>query len=60
MRKTIDPKRIALLDRQEKLRAQFEKDYSRMKRALTRMEKCRRALARLARQMQKMEANHAP
>ena len=55
-RKTIDPKRLALLDRQDKLRADFERSYSRMKRAFTRMEKARRAIARLARQLVKLDA----
>jgi hypothetical protein len=55
-RKTIDPRRIALLDRQDKLRADFERSYSRMKRAFHRMEKARAALARLARQLAKIDA----
>jgi hypothetical protein len=58
-RKTIDPKRVALLDRQAKLRADYERAYTRMKRAFTRMEKCRKALARLARQLEQMEAASA-
>ena len=49
--KAIDPKTASLLDRQAKLRADYERNYSRLKRALGRMEKCRRALARLARQL---------
>jgi hypothetical protein len=54
-RKTIDPKRVALLDRQAKLRQQFERDFSRLLRITHRLEKCRKGLARLARQLEAME-----
>jgi hypothetical protein len=56
-KKAIDPKRLALLDRQDKLRTQFEKDFARLTRTFHRLEKCRRALARLARQLAKMDAD---
>ena len=55
-RKTIDPKRIALLDRQAKLQAECERHYGRMKRAFNRLEKARRALSRTARQLDRMDA----
>jgi hypothetical protein len=55
VKKTADPKRVALLDRLDKLRADFERSYARMKRAFTRMEKCRRALARLTRQLGRLD-----
>ena len=55
-KKTIDPKRLAMFDRQEKLRADYERNYSRMKRAFTRMEKARAALARLARLLAKIDS----
>ncbi len=55
-RKTADPKRIALLDRLDKFRAEFERNYSRMKRAFTRMEKARCGVARLTRQLAKLDA----
>jgi hypothetical protein len=54
-KKTSDPRRIALLDKQEKLRAEFERNYSRMRRAFNRMEKARAALARVARQLDKLD-----
>jgi hypothetical protein len=47
-KKTSDPRRIALLDKQEKLRVEFERNYSRRRRAFNRMEKARAALARVA------------
>ena len=53
-KKTSDPRRIALLDKQEKLRAEFERNYSRMRRAFNRMEKARAALIRVARQLNKL------
>ena len=53
---TIDPKRAALLDKQDKLRTQFEQDFARLTRTFHRLEKCRQSLARLARQLAKMDA----
>ncbi len=55
-RKTIDPRRAALLDQQAKLRQQFECDFSRLLRVTHRLEKTRRALARLARQVEQLDA----
>jgi hypothetical protein len=55
-RKTIDPRRLALLDRQAKLRQQFEKGFSRLLRITHRLEKTRRALGRLARQLEQAES----
>jgi hypothetical protein len=54
-RKTIDPKRIALLDKADKARADFERWYARLKRAFNRMEQSRRTLARLQRQLDKLD-----
>jgi hypothetical protein len=54
-KKTSDPRRIALLDKQDKLRAEFERNYGRMKRAFRRMEKARAALGRLARRLDKLD-----
>jgi hypothetical protein len=54
-KKTRDPRRIALLDKQDKLRAEFERNYDRLKRALRRMEKARAALGRLARRLDKLD-----
>jgi len=53
-RKTRDPKRVALLDRLEKCRADFERYYTRLKRAFTRLEKIRGQMARLHRQLNKL------
>jgi hypothetical protein len=53
--KTIEPRRHALLDRQAKLRQQFERDFSRLVRVTHRLEKTRRALVRLARQLDQLE-----
>ncbi len=55
-RKTIDPRCVALLDRQAKVRQQFERDFSRLVRVTHRLEKTRRALARLARQVEQLDA----
>jgi hypothetical protein len=55
-KKTADPKRVALLDRLDKLRADFERNYARMKRAFNRMEKARRGAARLTRQLARPDA----
>jgi hypothetical protein len=58
-RKIIDPRRLALLDKQAKLRQQFERDFSRLIRVTHRLEKCRRSLGRLARQLEQREAASA-
>jgi hypothetical protein len=58
-RKRTDPRLVALLDKQAKLRQQFERDFSRLLRITHRLEKTRRALARLARQLEQMEAASA-
>lgn len=55
-RKHTDPRRVSLLDRQVKLRQQFERDFSRLLRVTHRLEKTRRALARLARQLDQLDA----
>jgi hypothetical protein len=52
--KTRDPKRIALLDRLDKCREDFERWYARLKRAFTRLEKIRGEMARLHRQLNKL------
>jgi hypothetical protein len=54
-RKTSDPRKIALLDKQGRLQAEFERSYSRMRRAFKRMEKARAALVRVARQLDKSD-----
>jgi hypothetical protein len=54
VRKTRDPKRIALLDRLDKCRADFERWYARLKRAFTRLEKIRGQIVRLSRQLAKL------
>jgi hypothetical protein len=54
-KKTSNPRKIALLDRQEKPRVEFERNYSRMRRAFNRMEKGRAALIRVARQLDKLD-----
>jgi hypothetical protein len=55
MKKTIDPKRAALMDRRQQLLAAFEKDFSRLTRVMHRLEKTRRNLARIARELAKTE-----
>jgi hypothetical protein len=52
-RKTQDPKCIALLDRLDRCRADFERWYGRLKRAFTRLEKIRRQITRLNRQLER-------
>ena len=47
-RKRTDPRLVALLDKQAKLRQQFERDFSRLLRITHRLEKARRSLGRLA------------
>jgi hypothetical protein len=54
-RKTNDPRKVALNDRIEKCRADFERWYARAKRAFGKMEKVRRTLGRLRRQLAKLE-----
>jgi len=53
-RKARDPKRIALLDRPDKSREDFERWYARTKRAFGRMEKAKQQICRLHRQLAKM------
>jgi hypothetical protein len=55
MRKTTDPRKVALLDKIHQARECFERYYSRMKRAFTRMEKERQRIARLQRQLDKLD-----
>jgi hypothetical protein len=55
VRKTIDPKRAALMDRRQRLLEAFEKDFSRLARVMHRLEKTRRALSRIARQLNQTE-----
>jgi hypothetical protein len=50
-RKTTDPRRIALEDKADRARADFERWYVRCKRAFTAMEKARQRLIRLQRQL---------
>jgi hypothetical protein len=57
-RKRIDPKRAKLLELQDKLRADFERNYVRLRRAFTRMEKCRQALARVAKRLAALDAQN--
>jgi hypothetical protein len=57
VKKTTDPKVIALLDRLDRCRADFERNYARMKRAFNRMEKARRGVARLTRRLAGMGAS---
>lgn len=55
-RKTTDPRRIALLDKRAMLQAECERHYGRMKRAFNRLEKARRALARIAKRIAALDA----
>lgn len=55
-RKTQDPRRIALLDKQEKLRRDFDRAYARMRRSFRQMEKTRQALIRLAKRLDALDA----
>ncbi len=54
-RKRIDPRRLALQQRAGKLQTECERHYGRMKRAFNRLEKARRALGRVMRQLEKMD-----
>ena len=59
-RKTRDPVLIALLDEQQKTIAAYEKAYSRLKRAFTRMDKLKKKIVRLARKIHDHEAKETP
>jgi hypothetical protein len=54
-KKSNDPRRLALLEKLEAERAGFEKGYSRMKRALTKMDKHKQRIVRLARQLDQLD-----
>jgi hypothetical protein len=54
-RKRIDPKRVALLDKQVKLRRDFEKAYIKMRRAIARMERSRKAIIRIDRGLEALD-----
>jgi hypothetical protein len=54
-RKTIDPALVALHDRRQRAIADFERDYSRLKRVFTRMEKTRARLRRITRRIAQLE-----
>lgn len=55
-RKIRDPKLLALLDKQEKLRRDFDRAYARMRRSFRQMEKTRLALIRLAKRLDALDA----
>ena len=55
-KKTTDPRLVALLDKQEKLRADCERSYQRMRRAFNRLEKTRQALNRLGKRIDAFRA----
>jgi hypothetical protein len=57
-KKTTDPKRLALLDKADKARADYEKWYARMRRAFNRCEKSRLKLTRLQRLLDRPEGGH--
>jgi hypothetical protein len=59
-RKTADPRRVALLDKQDRARQDFERNYARLKRAFGRMEKARQRLARLQSQLARLESEGQP
>jgi hypothetical protein len=54
-KKTTDPKRLSLLHKADKARADFEKWYARMRRAFNAMEKARLKLVRLQRQLDRTD-----
>ena len=54
-RKTRDPVLIALLDEQHKTSNQYEQWFFRMKRAVTRMDRLRKKLLRLAKKIHEHE-----
>jgi hypothetical protein len=58
-KKTADPKLIALYDQQSKALADVERWYGRLKRAFNRLEKARRAAARLRRRIDQHTATQA-
>jgi hypothetical protein len=58
-RKTQNPALIALHDERAKATAEFERWFSRCKRAFTRMDKARKKLARIARKIRDMETQPA-
>jgi hypothetical protein len=54
-RKTPDPRRVALLDKADRARADFERWYRRLRRALTGCEKARRRMANVQRQLARLD-----
>ena len=50
-RKTSDPQLIALMDQRAKAQAEFDRWYSRLKRAFTRLDTARRKVARLGKRI---------
>jgi hypothetical protein len=52
--KTSDPKRIALADKIDQARAAFERCYARMMRAARAMDRAKRRIVRLGRQLEKL------
>jgi hypothetical protein len=59
-RKTADPRLIALNDDLLKAQREYQRWYSRLKRAFARLEKARRKVARLHRRIEKHTANPTP
>ncbi|MHB1424529.1 MAG: hypothetical protein ACYC3I_15265 [Gemmataceae bacterium] len=55
-RKKIDPRRAALQERADKLQAECERHYGRMRRAFNRLEKTRQALARVVKRIDTLDA----
>lgn len=55
-RKRIDPRRVALEERAGKLQAECERHYRRMRLAFNRLEKSRRALARVTKRIEALDA----
>jgi len=51
-RKKTDPLLIALMDQQQKVAGEFERWYTRCKRAFTRMDKIKKKLVRLGKRIQ--------
>jgi hypothetical protein len=56
-RKTSDPKLLALLDQRRTITLEFERWYTRMRRALAHMERARQRLKRLAQRIEAYEAD---
>jgi len=50
-KKVLDPRIELLLAKQDKFRLQYEKEYTRLKRAFTRLESCRQSLLRIDRRL---------